>query len=250
MFWPIPSDEQLRDYYTARNSFTDIGDGDARRYLADPTPTRGWAQYLDMQFKNLGVRDGARAVEIGCMHGMLSIEMRRLGYDAWGIDLSPDGIKFLNEHGGQGYCGTLFDDACPVKTYDVVIGYHVFEHLPNPYSAFRKIHATLPQNGILHFAVPHWGGIAAQRLQERWKWFTYPEHLHYFSAPSLSKMLQSIGFKVEQCEGTFFDQEVDELLDTLEIKPADRTQEAKAVLATLLRKGALGEALIVTAVKT
>src|SRR5262249_4538521 len=97
MFWPIPSADELTSYYTTRNVYTDIGDSDVSRYLADPSPTRKWAAYLDQKFKSFGVAAGARMLELGCMHGLVSIEMRRLGYDAWGIELSQDGIKFCNE---------------------------------------------------------------------------------------------------------------------------------------------------------
>jgi hypothetical protein len=50
----------------------------------------------------------------------------------FGVESSRDGIGFLKANGGQGYAGTIMDDACPVKSCDVVLSFHVFEHLRDP----------------------------------------------------------------------------------------------------------------------
>jgi SAM-dependent methyltransferase len=249
MFWPIPSADELTTHYTARNVYTEIGDNHVSGYLANPLPVRERAAYLDQKFRSFGIARGARILDLGCMHGLVSIELRRLGYEAWGVEPNPGGIKFLNEHGGQGYCGTIFDDACPVKSCDVAMGWHVFEHLADPYAAFRKIHEMLPLGGVLYFAVPHWGGLVPQKMEQRWKWFCYPEHLHYYSERTLLRALRSIGFRIESSETPASDEQVDEVFDAFEIAVASRTRVAREAAASFLKNFSLGEELVITAIR-
>lgn len=183
------------------------------------------------------------------MHGALSIEMRKRGYDAWGIEPSKDGVKFLTENGGRGYCGTLFDDDCPIKTCDVAMSFHVFEHLPNPYEAIRKLHGMMQPGGVLHFIVPYWGGVVAQQKRQHWKWLSYPEHLHYFSRDPLVRFLEKVGFKLVDVSTTAGDHEVDEALESLQIASERRDEKSRRAAKELLQFGACGEGLSITAVR-
>lgn len=249
MFWPLPPERDLAAYYAARNPFTDQGAAEANAYLADPTPIRGWAQSLDDEFRRHGIKPGARVVELGCMYGTLGLELGRLGYEAWGIEPSRDGVGFINSHGGLGYAGTIFDEACPVKSCDAVLSFHVFEHLRDPYAALRKLHGMMPSGGLLHFVVPHWGGLVARQQRQAWKWFTYPEHLHYYSIETLPGAVEQCGFDIETVRTPYRQSEAAECFDAFAVAPKHRTPEAEAAIGAVLAAGQ-AEALEINAVRT
>jgi len=183
------------------------------------------------------------------MYGMLLLELGRIGYDAWGIEPSPQGMAFLREHGGHGYQGTLFDADCPSTTCDVVMSFHTLEHLPDPYMALKKLRDMLRPGGVMHFVVPNWGGLVARRMQTRWKWFTYPEHLHYFSEQSIRNFMGSIGVNPTKIESTAGDHEAREVLEAFETSHRCASEDVTRLLQEILRNGLLGEALVVTAVR-
>ncbi len=251
MFWPLPTPAELAAYYGGDNFFSRQGREIAEQYLADPKPTReslksGFAAELEA----FGTPRGGVVVDLGCSYGINVIELRRLGYDAWGIDLSQDGIKFLNAHGGKGYCGTILDHNCPVKQIDAVFTSHALEHMPNPYAALRKLHRLVRPGGLLAIALPHWGGLVAQHLRERWKWCGYPAHLHYFRAAKLPALLAGLGFEVVSINTTAFPSEADEAFDAFDVPRDERTPAAASAVRRILMTGNLGEALMVKAVRS
>jgi SAM-dependent methyltransferase len=249
MFWPIPTASELASYYGTDNFFSRQGREIAEQYLADPHPTRNSVAGLAAELDAFGTpRDGV-VVDLGCSYGVTVIELRRLGYDAWGVELSAEGIAFLNRHGGKGYCGTILDHNCPLTRIDAVFSSHTFEHMPNPYAAFRKLHRLMRPGGFLTIALPHWGGLVAQHLRARWKWCGYPAHIHYFRVATLPAIVTGLGFKVVSIDTTFFPFEADDVLDAFDVAKESRTAATADAISSMLRNGKLGEALILKAVR-
>jgi SAM-dependent methyltransferase len=248
LMWPLPSNEELAAIYGARNAFTDIGDDDVARYRADPSDKANHARHIARILERFGQPGDATVIEVGCMHGLVMLELGKLGYDCIGVDPSPEGIAFLNANGGRGYCGTLSDAALSLPRANAVVSFHALEHMPDPYAALRRIHDLLLPGGVLDIAVPCWGGLVAQRQLDRWKWFAPPFHLHYFTEEALLPFLASIGFEVRELTGVTGEHEVDELSDAFGLKEALPPAERLAAM-DLMRKLRLGEALEVTAVR-
>ena len=249
MFWPIPSSAELAAYYGADNYFSRVGREAADRYLADPQPTRQATANLAAEFEAYGTPRNGVVVDLGCSYGPTVIELRRLGYDAWGIELSAEGVAFLNSHGGKGYCGTILDYDCPLTRIDALFSSHTLEHMPDPYAALRKLHRLMRPGGFLEIVLPHWGGLVAQHLRERWKWCGYPAHIHYFRAATFPTILTDLGFKVESIHTTGIPAEADELFDAFDVGTEGRTDAATTAICSMLQNGRLGEALIVKAIR-
>lgn len=249
MFWPIPSTAELAAYYGNDNFFSRNGREVAETYLADPQPMRQAVASLAAEFEAHGTPRNGVVVDLGCSFGTNVIELRRLGYDAWGVELSREGVAFLESHGGKGYCGTILDHACPLTRIDGLFSSHTLEHMPNPYAALRKLHRLMRPGGFLTFALPHWGGLVAQHLRGRWKWCGYPAHIHYFRATTFPSILAGLGFKLESIDTTGFASEAEEVFDAFDIAREGRTEAAASAICTMLQNGRLGEALIVKAVR-
>jgi ubiquinone/menaquinone biosynthesis C-methylase UbiE len=84
----------------------------------------------------------------------------------------------------------------PDEHFDVIVGLHVLEHVQNPIRFISEMRRVLSRGGRIYFQVPcptYWRA----RLQgTRWKAFTPPWHLWYFSPRSMRLFLSQHGFRV------------------------------------------------------
>ena len=74
----------------------------------------------------------------------------------------------------------------------------VFEHLPNPKESILYVYELLKDGGSGVIQVPN-----AQRTYLKKVYFDiYPQHLHYYTPMSLTKLVMDAGFEVLSCEVT------------------------------------------------
>jgi hypothetical protein len=73
----------------------------------------------------------------------------------------------------------------------------VIEHVPNPKSYIERAAELLKQGGVFVMATPDVDSIPAKLTGKRWVGFKLSEeHVYYFSARTLGKMLEDAGFEV------------------------------------------------------
>jgi FkbM family methyltransferase len=250
MFWPLPSPGELAEYYSRDNFLGVQGREAAESYKSDPLPTRRGVETLAQHLRANGVPANGVVVELGCSYGTKVIELRRAGFDAWGVERCEEAVAWLNANGGRGYCGDILDQDFPLRKIDAVYSSHELQHLINPYAVLRKIGELMPSAGYISLALPHWGGLVAQHQLERWKWFNYPRHLHYFCARAMPQLLSTLGFQTTGVSTTYGEQEAAEALDAFKVPAASAIDaSSKAALSAILANGRLGEQLFVNAQK-
>jgi hypothetical protein len=91
--------------------------------------------------------------------------------------------------------------------------------------------------GLLHFVVPHWGGIVGRQRQQKWKWFTHPEHIHYYSIDTLPAAVERCGFTVESVGTPYREGEAVECFDAFGVPQESRTAAAENAIARILSMG-------------
>jgi 2-polyprenyl-3-methyl-5-hydroxy-6-metoxy-1,4-benzoquinol methylase len=77
-----------------------------------------------------------------------------------------------------------------------VVGLDVIEHVPEPQETLRLVAAHLAPNGILLMTTGDWAAVVAKLMGASWRLMTPPQHLSFFTARSMSVMLESAGFQV------------------------------------------------------
>jgi len=64
------------------------------------------AKLIANLLRKYGIKDEAKLLEVGCGNGRILINLAKLGYRTWGVDISPklinDGIKKARERGVEG----------------------------------------------------------------------------------------------------------------------------------------------------
>lgn len=131
-----------------------------------------------------------RVLEIGCAEGVLGGETKLrfpVVYD--GVELSQDRELAL----------TKLDQVFPTPAdqvesspYDLIVSFHVLEHIANPAQELQAWSRLLAPGGQLLMEVPNRAGHPLLDNDHN------PEHLHQFTPASLTILLASQGFTCHQ----------------------------------------------------
>jgi 2-polyprenyl-3-methyl-5-hydroxy-6-metoxy-1,4-benzoquinol methylase len=139
---------------------------------------------------------------VGCGNGDFLELTERVGWEAFGVEVSDRAANFARSKGLKVICGTLETAGYAPGFFDAVTMWDVLEHLPNPRRALEESHRLLKGGGFLIVRVPNTnfqllkaflreGILRGQRnsLQANL-------HLNHFSAANLRRLLTSTGFEV------------------------------------------------------
>jgi SAM-dependent methyltransferase len=140
-----------------------------------------------------------KVLEIGCATGDELDDLRRRGWDAYGLDLSQVAIDIARQRYPQvnTQLGTesVFLDADPRPRFDLIMGFHVAEHIPDVRTCIRNLSALCRPGGHLYFCVPHWQSWSRMTMGDDWPSFS-AEHIHHYTAKSMRAAMAAGGFEV------------------------------------------------------
>lgn len=135
---------------------------------------------------------GRRLLDVGCAHGFLLDAARARGWEVCGVDISEEAVRYARQQLGLSvFLGRVDQCDLPLESFDVICMIGTVEHLADPMKALRSVARLLKREGLLL--------IATLDVEGRLGYFSWkpPEHLFYFSARSLSRLLGAAGFTVE-----------------------------------------------------
>jgi SAM-dependent methyltransferase len=149
---------------------------------------------------------GGRLLEIGCGEGWFLKAALAAGYEAYGLEFSDYGLMRFNPALAD---RVQFGDAFEAldrrigegAAVDVCVMEHVLEHVLDPEALLARLPAILAPGGVVAITVPNDFSavqIEAQALGhiERDFWVQPPQHLNYFNAENLPRLLARMGFEV------------------------------------------------------
>jgi SAM-dependent methyltransferase len=150
------------------------------------------AAHLIQQQKEKG-----RLLDVGAGFGFFLMEMRKKGWEVVGVEISQKAIDYArNVLGLTVHSGPLETIKFPESHFDVVSGFYIIEHLPNPMAFLKECHRILKPEGILLLRYPHTTPIKnllhlfgiSNRL------YDLPAHLADFSPEVIQRCLDRVGF--------------------------------------------------------
>ena len=146
-----------------------------------------------------------RVLEVGAGSGDFLSLLKKRGYDTYGIDLSERAVgQAKKNYNLDLFCGTLDDAKFDDNHFDVVVMYHVLEHLEDPMSLLNEVNRVLKPKGILLAEVPHPTGFDARFSKKAaYHIADYPNHLYLFPPKTIKKMLFKSNFKTEEIATSF-----------------------------------------------
>lgn len=141
-----------------------------------------------------------RLLDLGCWVGFLLDEARKRGWRVTGIEPSEFASTYARQELGLDVrTGDLFAAELDDDGFDAVVMADVIEHLPEPGAALDRVASALAVGGTLALALPDAGSRLARTMGRRW-WSVIPTHVHYFTRSSISRLLESRGYRVLSVE--------------------------------------------------
>jgi len=137
-----------------------------------------------------------RLFEIGCAYGFFLDMVRDDVAAAAGIDISQDAVTYATETlGVRAVAGDYLTHVFGERP-NVIAMWDTVEHLPRPDLFIAKAARDLPVGGHLVLTTGDIGSMNARWRGRRWRMIHPPSHLHYFSAATMSRLLDRNGFDV------------------------------------------------------
>lgn len=134
-----------------------------------------------------------RVLDFGCGAGALLTKLKPLVKSIDGVEpTEPFRAKLLKD----GY--NIAPDASQLQgNYDIILMFHVIEHLPDPIATLKQMSKLLAPGGIIYAEVPNVKDALATLYNvdaaKRFLFFT--DHLQYFTRHSLSVAIRKAGLK-------------------------------------------------------
>ena len=143
--------------------------------------------------------EGGRLLEIGCAYGFFLLDAQRR-FDVTGVELSPHAAEVCRSRGLEVHCGSVEDGFLQHRApFEAAVMLDVIEHLEDPGRALHAVRAALRPGGMLVLSTGNWASFVSRVTRSSWRLMTPPQHLFFFSKPTLTQMLGRLGFEVIKC---------------------------------------------------
>jgi SAM-dependent methyltransferase len=138
-------------------------------------------------------------VDVGCGQGRLLQFLGQRFQRVLGIDISPVMVERARARVGHPdwvFLG-LFAEA-PIRSgeVDLVTMISYLEHELHPRKVLSLAFDRLKPGGGILIKVPNAGCLNHQILGAKWSGYRYPDHANYFTAHTLRRMLEDVGYQI------------------------------------------------------
>jgi SAM-dependent methyltransferase len=136
----------------------------------------------------------ARVIDVGAGRGRLVAALRARGHDAVGIEPSRASSAAAVAQGLPVESLAVEDASFPPGSADLVIFWHVLEHLDQPGEALARVRPWVKDGGRLVIAVPNLDSLQAEIGEDRWFHQDVPRHRAHFTVSGLTALLRRSDF--------------------------------------------------------
>jgi SAM-dependent methyltransferase len=161
---------------------------------------------IEFAEQDIRFKDGSNVLEVGCGTGDLLRTMlhhQRSECAAYGIDINLASLRWSSDVANNKQIGAIQGDILelPVigETFDVILGFDIFEHLPNMDTALAQVYRCLKSGGRFHCFIPcdinYWS-----LYRFLWKYVnfnlkeTYGGHIQKLTSEDVLNSIHSHGF--------------------------------------------------------
>jgi SAM-dependent methyltransferase len=188
---PRPTERAMLSLYQQDQYFSSEDEEGYGDYAAQEPALRATFRRLLKTLASCN-RTGGSLLEIGCGYGYLLDEARPYFSYRAGTDFSAGAVRQAGMRADRVYQGGI--DAVPEDAqFDCVVATHVIEHVYHPQAFVQALLSRLRPGGTLLVAAPDMGSFWRKGMGARWPSFKLPEHVLYFDAQTLSRLLRECG---------------------------------------------------------
>lgn len=217
---PIPKKEDLENFY--RDTYYQlIAEGKRAKDIArshrggkDAENQAVWLQetlHKDIGDSIRNFSSGLNVLEVGCGLGLLMDDLKQLGFEVDGVDLGSVAVESVKARGYKAYLGSFEElvenNTIRPESYDAILFVNVLEQTFDPVSNLRNAYKALKPNGVVIVRSGNdfnpFQTLYHQNNDTTPFWVSPPEHIHYLTYDSMSKMMAAAGLDVVYKQSDF-----------------------------------------------
>jgi len=144
-------------------------------------------------------------LDVGCSSGAFLYQLNQRfpgSYKILGTDVSGTPLDYAESKGVPVLRGEFLSHDFGEKKFDAVTFWAVLEHLAEPKRFIQKAASILKPGGNCFVLVPNMKSLAVRSIGKRYR-YIYAQHLNYFTASTLKKLV-SESFEVAEIRFTHF----------------------------------------------
>ncbi len=139
-----------------------------------------------------------RLLEIGPSYGKFALLAKQAGFEVEVLERDKSCCNFLQDVVGIKAINSdnPAESLRNAKPYDVIVLWHVLEHLPNPWKTLETLAGKLLPGSILVIATPNPDAIQFKTLGRFWTHIDAPRHLSLVPLSLLREKAQFLSLKI------------------------------------------------------
>jgi SAM-dependent methyltransferase len=144
------------------------------------------------------IHKDATVVELGSAYGYFLNLIKENVKSHIGFEISKDGVNYsVNELSVKAVNDDFMKHKIDTKSVDLVVMWDVVEHLTEPDIYIEKASKILKKGGKLVLTTGDIERLIPKIRKNKWRMIHPPTHIYYFSATTLSRLLDKYGFKID-----------------------------------------------------
>lgn len=166
---------------------------------------RMYQRRLAALLDRLGKHGRVRLLDVGCADGRLldwyktSPEGERI--ETHGIEMSESAAAIARGHGHHVVTGRFeIDQELPAASFDLILAYHVIEHVSDPRLFTQRAADLLAPGGLFVVATPNFDSADVRMFKRHWGGNHFPRHWTFYDADSMARLAENVGLRQERVE--------------------------------------------------
>jgi 2-polyprenyl-3-methyl-5-hydroxy-6-metoxy-1,4-benzoquinol methylase len=147
-----------------------------------------------------------RVMDIGCGRGLLLSAFQKMGAEVHGLERPEFEIAPAMRNVVK--TGAITDAAYIDQHFDVVVLWHVLEHLHNTLEHMQHLGEHLREGGVLVLSVPNFDSFQRRLFRRSWFHLDVPRHLLHIETNWLLSTLKQQGYTIEAVQHFDFTQNI------------------------------------------
>lgn len=138
---------------------------------------------------------GGSVLEVGCGPGLMLASLQRRGWHVLGIERNEAVAETARRALGVEIVSTPVQALRADARFDLIIMFHVLEHIGEPVALLRECAKRLAPGGRLIANVPNFSSWQSRFAGSEWLHLDVPRHLVHFTPRTLTATLERAGLK-------------------------------------------------------
>ncbi|OGP92890.1 MAG: hypothetical protein A2156_10035 [Deltaproteobacteria bacterium RBG_16_48_10] len=172
---------------------------------------------------------GGKMLDIGCGNGTELYKLKRMGWEAYGVEMDEQASERARSKGISVFTGDLFEAGYPDQFFHVVRMSFVLEHLPHPRETLQEIQRVLVPQGRVYISIQNARSLHYWLFGPRWFSLDVPRHLFTFTPKTIQRLFSSLDLELKS---VWFDSGTRSFLASLQYIINDRYQRRAGYTAS------------------